>query len=90
MYVKEGIRYIVRSDLTIHNLELICIEVQPLRSEPFNIISSHRPPNVHIASFQQLERVLAFVDGEGKDTILLGDLRFFYKKVIILPEPQFS
>ena len=37
MYTKEGISYIVRSDLLLHNLELICIEVQPLRCEPFDI-----------------------------------------------------
>ena len=70
MYIKEGIKYIVRSDLPIHNLELICIEVQPLRSEPFNIVSWYRPPNAPIDSFLQLEKVLAYIDREGKETIL--------------------
>ena len=73
MYIKEGIKYIVRGDLPNHNLELICIEVQPLRSEPFNIVSWYRPPNAPIDSFLQLERVLAYIDREGKETILLGD-----------------
>ena len=73
MYIKEGIKYIVRGDLPIHNLELICIEVQPLRSEPFNIASWYRPPNAPIDIFLQLERVLAYIDREGKETMLLGD-----------------
>ena len=73
MYIKEGIKYIVRGDLPINNLEPICIEVQQLRSEPFNIVSWYRPPNVSIDSFLQLQRVLAYIDREGKETILLGD-----------------
>ena len=72
MYIKEGIKYIVRGDLPIHNLELICIEVQPLRSEPFNIVSWYRPPNAPIDSFLQLDGVLAYIDREGKETILFG------------------
>ena len=31
MYLKEGIKYIVCSDLPFHNLELICIDMQPLK-----------------------------------------------------------
>ena len=73
MYIKEGIKYIVRGDLPINNLEPICIEVQPLRSKPFSIASWYRPPNAPIDSFLQLERVLAYIDREGKETILLGD-----------------
>jgi len=63
----------VCSYLPIHNLELICVEVQSLRSKPFNIISWYRPPNAHIDSSQQPERVLAFIDREVKETIRLRD-----------------
>ena len=34
MYIREGIENIIHSDLPNYNLELICIEVQPLTSEP--------------------------------------------------------
>ena len=57
IYVKEGIKYVVRNDLPIHNLELVCIEVQPLRSEPFNIISWYRPPTDPIDNFQHFKSI---------------------------------
>ena len=66
MYIKEGIKYVVRRDLPIHNLEIICIEVQPWRSEPFNIISWYRPPNAPIDSFQQLEFLLILIERARK------------------------
>ena len=50
MYIRE-VTYIVRRELPIHNLERICIEVQPLRSESFSIISWYRPQNDTINSF---------------------------------------
>ena len=56
--------------------EIICIEVQDLRSEPFNIISWYRPPNAPIDSFEQLDRVLGYIDREGKEAILLEDINY--------------
>ena len=66
MYIKEGSKYTVRRDLAIHNLEIICIQVQPLRSEPLNIISWYRPPNAPIDSLQQPEKVLSYIGREGR------------------------
>ena len=39
IYIKEDINYAIRDDLPNHNLELICIRIQPFHSEPFDIIS---------------------------------------------------
>ena len=66
MYIKEGTRYTVRKDLPTHYLKIICIEEQPLRSEPFNVTTWYRPPNAPIDRFQQLERVLTYIDREGR------------------------
>ena len=73
IYIKEDINYTIRDDLPNHNLELICIRIQPFHSEPFDIISWYRPPNDLIEGFRHLERVLSFVDSKSKEIILLGD-----------------
>ena len=73
MYIKENINYTIRDDLPNHNLELICIRIQPFHSEPFDIVSWYRPLNDLIEGFRHLERVLSFVDCKSKEIILLGD-----------------
>ena len=45
IYTKEDISYTIRDHLPNHNLEPICIMIQPFHSEPFDIISWYRPPN---------------------------------------------
>ena len=73
IYIKDDINYTIRDDLPNHNLELICIMIQPFHSEPFNIISWYRPPNDLIEGFRHLERVLSYVDSKSKEIILIGD-----------------
>ena len=71
--LKEDINYTIRDDLPNHNLEHICITIQPFHSKPFDIISWYRPPNDLIEGFRHLERVVSFVDSKSKEIILLGD-----------------
>ncbi len=39
IYVKDTIKYKVRSDVPIDGLELICIEIEPPKSKPFLVLS---------------------------------------------------
>ena len=43
LYIKDGIKYHVRKDLPDKSLELLCIEVEPLKARPFFVISWYRP-----------------------------------------------
>ena len=63
----------MRSDVSVDDLEIICIEVEPPKSKPFLVLAWYRPPSDPVASFDKLEKVLSYVDKEGKEIILLGD-----------------
>ena len=73
IYVKDTIKYKLRSDVPIYGLELICIEIEPPKSKPFLVLSWYWPPSETIDSFNKLERVLSCLDKESKEIILLGD-----------------
>ena len=73
IYLKEDMSYTIRDDLPNHNLELICIMIQPFHSEPFDIISWYRVPSDLIEGFAHLETILSYFDSKSKEIILLGD-----------------
>ena len=63
----------MRPDVPVDDLEIICIEVEPPKSKPFLVLAWYKPPSDPVASFDKLEKVLSYLDKEGKETILLGD-----------------
>ena len=73
IYIRDSIKYKLRSDVPVDDLEIICIEVEPPKSKPFLVLAWYRPPSDHVASFDKLEKVLSYLDKEGKEIILLGD-----------------
>ena len=73
IYVRDSIKYKPRPDVPVEDLEIICIEVQPPKSRSFFVLAWYRPPSDPVVSFDKLERVLSFLDKEGKEIILLGD-----------------
>ena len=73
LYIKDSIKYHVRKDLPEKSLELLCIEVEPLKARPFFVISWYRPPSDTVETFDKLDRILQFLETEGKELILLGD-----------------
>ena len=74
IYIKDTLldKFTVREDLPKSNLELVCIEIKPVRAAPFFVIAWYRPPNVS-DRFDHMEECLQFLDREDKETILLGD-----------------
>ena len=73
IYVRDSVNFKPRDDITIDGLELICIEIEPPKSKPFLVITWYRPPSDPVGSYDKLEKVLAYLDREGKEMILLGD-----------------
>ena len=70
----QTIQYKRRPDIPSDDLELICIEVEPPKSKSFLVLAWYRPPSDPVGSFNKLEKVLSFLDKEGKEIILLGTL----------------
>ena len=70
IYIRDSIKYKPRSDVPVDDLEIICIEVEPPKSKSFLILAWYRPPSDPVASFDKLEKVLSFLDKEGKEIIL--------------------
>ena len=73
IYIRDTINFKPRDDIPGDGLELICIEIEPPKSKPFLVIAWYRPPSGPVGSFDRLEKVLAYLDREGKEMILLGD-----------------
>ena len=73
IYIRDSIKYKHRSDVSVDDLEIICIEVEPAESKSFLVLAWYRPPGDPVASFDKLEKVLSYLDKEGKEIILLGD-----------------
>ena len=73
VYIGDSIKYTLRSDIPIDDLEIICIEINPQKSKPYLVLAWYRPPNNPVSSLDRLEQVLLYLDSEVKETILLGD-----------------
>ena len=65
VYIGDSIKYGLRSDVPIDDLEIICIEINPPKSKPFLVFAWYRPPNNPVSSFDKLEQVLLYLDREG-------------------------
>ena len=75
VYIKDTLfdKCTVHDDLPKSTLEALCIEVKPVRSALFVILTWYRPRNEALDNFRLLEESLQFLDKEGKEIILVGD-----------------
>ena len=60
-------KYSRRDDVSMNDLELVCMEVQPVKASPFLVIAWYRPPSEPVASFEKFEQVLQHLENEDKD-----------------------
>ena len=74
VYIRDSIKHTRREDIPKSGLELVCVEVQPVKASPFLVIAWYRPPSEPVASFEKLEQVLQYLENEDKEIILLGDI----------------
>ena len=73
IYIRDSIKYKLRPDVPVDDFEIICIEVEPPKSKPLIVLGWYRPLSDPVASFDKLEKVLSYLDKEGKEIIVLGD-----------------
>ena len=73
VFLRNTINYKIRSDLNDDNLETITLEVTKPKSKPFLINAWYRPPNTASASLSIYEELIARLDNENKEVILIGD-----------------
>ena len=70
MYVRNSIIYTSRYDIPHENLEMLCIDVLLPKCRPFFIVFWYRPPSSPVDLFYKAEKVLSYLDKEGKEIIL--------------------
>ena len=73
LYIRDSVKFKLRDDVPTDNLELICVEIQPPKCKSYLVVSWYRPPSDPVDSFNKMEKVLSYLDREGKEIILLGD-----------------
>ena len=72
MYVRNSLKHNRRTDIPDKSLELVCIEIEPIKARPFLIFAWYRPPSGLIESFKKLEGNLEFFDREKQRNDYLG------------------
>ena len=73
-YIRNCINFSVRNDLSLDQLENLCILINKPKARPFLIATWYRPPNSPVAKFNYLEKLLGALDTENIEYYLLGDL----------------
>ncbi|XP_068738010.1 uncharacterized protein [Montipora capricornis] len=73
-FVRSNISYSLRSDLSIHQLENLCIEIRKPRSKPFLVVTWYRPPDSSVEIFSYFESLMGKIDAENVEFYVLGDL----------------
>ena len=61
-------------DMSIADLENLCIQIQKPNSKPFLVATWYRPPNSSVDKFDYFETFIDMLDAENAEYYLLGDL----------------
>ena len=64
----------MRNDLSCDDLEIIILQVDPLKQKPFLVCIWYRPPNSSLEVFDKLEKLLQDIELTGLEVLLMGDL----------------
>ena len=71
VYIREVHSFYERKDLSLENLETICVDISKPRSKPTLII---RPPNSDMKILDSFEIFLKKCDAESKEMLIIGDI----------------
>ncbi|CAH3043012.1 unnamed protein product [Porites lobata] len=68
-YVRSSINFSLSTDLSIDQLENVCIEVRKPNSKPFLVRTWYRPPDSIVDKFNFFETLIGKMDAENVDLI---------------------
>ena len=74
LYVRDTLKFLIRNDIPGEGIELLCMEIQPLKCKLFLFVAWYRTPSDPVCTFSKFERVLSYLDKENKEIILMGDI----------------
>ena len=79
IYVRDGLPYRTRTDLTTTNMETCWIEITRTKTKPLFICSVYKPPNSRVDNFiDELDKSLTKLP-ENAEIVLLGDFNVDYQ-----------
>ena len=83
-YVRSSINYSICLDLSVNQLENLCIEVQKPRYKPFAVATWYRPPDSPMEIFLHFESLLSRLDSQNVDFQLMGDLNAIWPRLHLI------
>ena len=72
-YVRSSVNFLLRPDLSVSDLENLCIEIRKPNSKPFLVATWYRSPESTVDKFDLFETIDK-IDAENIEYYLLGDL----------------
>ena len=73
LYVNKNLSYKVRTDLIVDKLESVSVQINNGRLKPFIVTSIYRPPEKPVSYFRYIECLIASLESEKKESIIMGD-----------------
>ena len=73
LYVNKNLSYKVRTDLMVDKLESVSVQIKNGSFKPFIVTSIYRPPEKPVSYFSHIECLIASLESEIKESIIMGD-----------------
>ena len=73
LYVNKHLSYKIRTDVAVDNLESVTVQIENGKLEPFIVTSIYRPPEKPESYFSYIEYLIASLEPENKEYIIMGD-----------------
>ena len=78
LYIQKSIDFKVREDLMKYDIESISVQVKIDNYKNFIVTSINGPPKVPTEKFLEIEALVATIDNENKESIIIGDTNCNY------------
>ena len=71
--MNKTLSYKVRTDLMVDKLESVSVQIKNGSFKPFIVTSIYRPPEKPVSYFSHIECLIASLESENKESIIMGD-----------------
>ena len=78
LYIHKSLNFKVKEDLMKYDIETISVQVKIGNYKPFIVTSIYVPPKVPTDKFSEIEALVATIDNENKESIIIGDINCNY------------